>query len=418
LYNKTEWLLAAIVFLNAALFDGRSSGLLPNRSVAVEDGKITRVGEGALTIEGAEVVDVGGRTLMPGLIDLHAHPCLADVVAPRAVVLRTEIVALYAAKALERSLSCGFTTLRDAGGADAIYVQAIAMGLIKGPRLYPAGRFITMTGGHGDMRDPLDRGMATCCSRLQDRFATIADGPDAVRKAVREELRGGATHIKLFLSGGVLSPAGALGSIQFSEAEVLAAVEEAEAQDRYVMAHCHPDAAIRRAAELGVRSIEHCSFITAPTADLMVERGAYAVPTLAVARALGDDADRIGLPAASRSKLNGVFEAMLRSLEKLKQAGVKIGFGTDVCGEHHVRRGSEFRLRAEVLSNHDILVSATSVAAEVIKETGRLGVIAPGAHADIIVVEGNPLEDIGLLDRAGETLPVIMKGGVFSKRQL
>jgi imidazolonepropionase-like amidohydrolase len=287
--------------------------------------------------------------------------------------------------------------------------------LIEGPRLYPSGRFITMTGGHGDMRDPIAQDVPSCCGNLQDRFVSIADGAEEVRKAVREELRRGATQIKLFVSGGVLSPAERLDHLQYTEAEIRAAVETAGAQHRYVLAHCHPDGAIRRAAECGVRSIEHCSFITDDTAALLVERGAYAVPTLAVAKGLMEHAQQLGLPKVSLDKMQGLWEPMLQSMQILKRAGVKVGFGSDVSGQLQHRQCSEFTLRSEIFSAYEILVSATSMAAEIMQETGNLGVIAPGAHADIIVVDENPFKDIRVLDKGGTNLSVIMKAGHFHK---
>ena len=408
-----------LIFSNASVFDGVTAELLDGHSVVVEEGRIVELREGAASVSADQVIDIAGRTLMPGLIDLHAHPCLADVLAPRAVTLRTEEVALYAARILRQSLMRGFTTLRDAGGTDSIYRRLIEDGTIEGPRLYPSGRFITMTGGHGDMRDPGDRAPVSCCGgALHERFLSIADGPDEVRKAVREELRRGATQIKMFLSGGVMSPTGFIDQLQYTPAEIRAAVEEAEAQRAYVLAHCHPDGAIRRAAECGVRSIEHASFITEETARFVAETGCYAVPTLAVAKALELEGERIGISPANRDKLKGVFEPMLKSLEYMKRAGVKMGFGTDVSGQLQYRQCSEFSLRAEVLSPHDILVSATSMAAEIIREDGRLGVIAPGAQADILVVDGNPLEDIRILDRDGAALSMIMKAGRFHKKSI
>lgn len=408
-----------LIFSNAAVFDGVSAELRDGQSVVVEDGWIVEVSAGAASVGADQVIDVAGRTLMPGLIDLHAHPCLADVVGPRAVTLRTEEVALYAAKILRQTLMRGFTTLRDAGGTDAIYRRLVEDGTIEGPRLYPSGRFITMTGGHGDMRDPGDRTPVSCCGgALHERFLSIADGADEVRKAVREELRRGATQIKMFLSGGVMSPTGFIDQLQYTPAEIRAAVEESEAQRAYVLAHCHPDGAIRRAAECGVRSIEHASFITEETARFVAEKGAYAVPTLAVAKALQAEGERIGISPVNRAKLSGVFEPMLRSIEYMKRAGVKMGFGTDVSGQLQHRQCSEFSLRAEVLTPHDILVSATSTAAEIMRQDGRLGVIAPGAEADILVVDGNPLEDIRILDKDGAALSVIMKAGRFHKKMI
>ena len=187
-------------------------------------------------------------------------------------------------------------------------------------------------------------------------------------------------------------------------------------RDSYVFAHCHPDIAIRRAAELGVRCIEHATFLTEETADILARLGTYVVPTLAVVKALNDDGAKFGLPKASQEKLDGCYEAMMRSLGFMKRAGVKMGYGTDLLAQHQVRQCTEFSIRAEVLPAYDILIAATSVAAEVVQETGRLGVIRAGAYADIIVVDGDPLADIEVLAQNGATLPVIMKAGEFHKR--
>jgi imidazolonepropionase-like amidohydrolase len=410
--------MSRIVFYNASLFDGHTPHLRENHSVVVEDSRIVEVREGKASVSGDEMLDVGGRTLMPGLIDLHTHPCLNDVVAARAFTTRTEIVALHAARVLRRSLMAGFTTLRDAGGTDPIYLKAMQMDLLEGPRLYPAGRFITMTGGHGDMRDPDSPGIRSCCGIVQDRFAAVADGPEEVRKAVREELRRGARQIKLFVSGGAMSPTGSVDQLQYTEEEIRSAVETAEAQRSYVMAHCHPDGAIERASKCGVRSVEHCSFITEKTALKLVERGTYAVPTMAVLKGLQEEMEALGLPQVSREKMRGAWEPMLRSMEILKRTGVKVGLGSDVCGQLSARQCSEFTLRAEIFSSYEILVSATSMAAEILRETDRLGVVAPGAHADLIVVDADPLKDIRVLDRGGANLPVIMKAGHFHKRAI
>jgi imidazolonepropionase-like amidohydrolase len=257
-----------------------------------------------------------------------------------------------------------------------------------------------------------------CCPPRHERFTAIADGADEVRKAVREEFRRGARAIKIMASGGVASPTDPLDKLQFTDAEIRAAVEEATMRGSYVFAHCHPDSAIRRCSELGVRCVEHVTMITPETAALLARNGTYAVPTLAVLRAFYDDGAKFGLPAASISKMHNLLEMMTEGLVHMKKAGVKVGFGTDLLAEHHVRQGIEFALRAEVLEPYDVLISATSVAAEIIMEEGRLGVIAPDAHADILVVDGNPMDDVTLLGQEGRTLPVIMQAGEFHKKQL
>ncbi len=412
--------MATILFKNARIFDGRTPHLLEGREVLVEGGLIKEVREGASAVPADEVIDAGGRTLMPGLIDLHVHIWAAELNVPRMRELPAEYLALFAAGTLERSLDRGFTALRDAGGTDAGYALAIEKGFVKAPRFYHSGRFISQTGGHGDFRTAFEQGFAecACCPPAQARFTAIADGADAVRKAVREEFRRGARQVKLMCSGGVASPTDPLDKPQFTEAEILAAVEEAEMRGLYVFAHCHPDAAIRRAAALGVRCIEHASFISEETARFLAERGTYVVPTLAVAKALNDDGAAMGFPAASLAKLGGMYEAMLEGLARMKRAGVKMGFGTDLLAQHQDRQSSEFAIRAQVLPAYDILTAATSMAAEILMEEGRLGVIAPGAYADLLVVDGDPLSDIRLLARGGEALSVIMKAGAFHKRRI
>ncbi|MBB4683778.1 metal-dependent hydrolase family protein [Amycolatopsis jiangsuensis] len=410
--------MSTTLFRDAAIFDGINPGLRPGH-VLVEDGVIREISD--RPIAGADTtVAVGGRTLMPGLIDLHVHIWAADLDVTRLAQQPTEYYSLFAARFLQTSLDHGFTTLRDAGGTDAGYARAIERDWLAAPRFFHSGRYISQTGGHGDFRAGSQQDLTgcECCPPRHERFTAIADGADAVRRAVREEFRRGARAIKIMASGGVASPSDPIDALQFTDDEIRAAVDEATMRGSYVFAHCHPDAAIRRASELGVRCIEHATFLTPETAEVLARNGTFAVPTLAVVKALEDDGLALGLPEASRRKLAGTYDAMLHALSLLNAAGVKTGFGTDLLGAHHVRQGIEFELRAEVLDPHDILLSATSVAAEILQQEGRLGVIAPGAHADLLVVDGDPLTDIGVLGRQGATLPVIMKAGRFHKNEL
>ena len=401
-------------FTNAAIFDGTSRNLRRG-DVIVEGGLIADVSETAMHSSADQVIDVSGRTLMPGLIDLHVHIWAADMNVVKLAQMPTEYYALFAANFLQSSLDRGFTTLRDAGGTDAGFAMAIDKGFVKAPRFYHSGRYISQTGGHGDFRAGHDHGACMCCPPQHERFTAIADGADAVRKAVREEFRRGSKAIKIMASGGVASPTDPLEKLQFTDAEILAAVEEAELRGSYVFAHCHPDIAIRRCSELGVRCIEHVSMVSPETAAIMVKNGTYGVPTLAVLHAFLADGAKFGLPQVSIDKMQNLYGHMVESLKVMKAAGVKMGFGTDLLAEHHDRQGIEFDLRAEVLEPYDILISATSVAAEILMEEGRLGVIAPGAHADIIVVDGNPLEDVTILGKPDDRLKTIMKGGVLHK---
>jgi len=239
-----------------------------------------------------------------------------------------------------------------------------------------------------------------------------------VRRAAREELRKGATQIKIMASGGVSSPSDPIWNLQYSEEEIRAIVWEAQSWRTYVMAHAYTAEAISRCVEFGVRSIEHANLIDEPAAAACAAAGAYVVPTLVTYDALERFGPELGLPPVSIEKLKVVREAGVGSLEILKQAGVKIGFGTDLLGAMQQHQSGEFAIRREVLSPAEILRSATSVNAALLQAEGELGVVAPGALADLIVVDGDPLADLALLEGQGEKLPVIVKDGTVVKLAL
>jgi imidazolonepropionase-like amidohydrolase len=395
----------SIVFQSARIFDGESETLKTGLNVVVEGALIREITDRPLTAE-EEAVDCGGRVLMPGLIDAHVHVYAAGLNLGRVVQSPMSYLAHFAAQFLHSSLDRGFTTVRDVGGADVGIASAIRDGLLdRVPRLFYGGRVLSQTGGHGDFRPgdhALDAGHYCGCSCHCDQFAVIADGADAVRKAAREELRRGAAHIKIMGSGGVASPTDPLDRCQYSDEEIRAAVEEADRAGSYVAAHCHPKEAVRRAAALGVNSIEHATLIDPETAEFVAEKGSFAVPTMATIAALVEEGGKLGLPAASMEKLKRVGDRGLASLEIMKEAGVKMGFGTDLLGSLHVRQSTEFTLRAQVLPAIDVLRSACSVNAELLGQAGMLGSIRAGAAADLLVVDGNPLEDISILATGGE----------------
>ena len=412
--------MSAILFTHAALFDGLGPELVPGSQVLVADGTIQDVSQGALKPPAdCEIVDLGGRTLMPGLIDAHVHIWATDLDIVKLVTRRTEYLAAFAYRSLRAMLDRGFTTVRDAGGTDVAYVQALADGLAAGPRLLHSGRMLTQTGGHGDFRRP---GEFSCACEVRDgggsRFVHVVDSPDEVRKAVREELRQGAHQIKIMGSGGVASPSDPIDRLQFSDAEIRAAVEEATRHGAYVMAHCHPAEAIRRCAELGVRSIEHASLIDQDAADAVAAHGAFVVPTLATIWALLEDGAKLGLPPASQDKLKQVSGGVLQGLQVMRRSNLKVGFGTDLLGSQQDRQGSEFALRAQVFSPVEILRQATSLNAELLRMDERIGRVAPGFVADLIAVDGDPLADIACLGQGGANVPVILQGGRFHKRTL
>lgn len=410
----------AVLFRGALVYDGNTPELR-RQDVLVEGGSIKTVGSGARD-GSAEVVDCDGRVLMPGLIDAHVHVYATSLNLMQVVTAPPTYNAHYAATFLRHILGCGFTTVRDTGGADVGLYRALADGLVDGPRLFYGGRLMTQTGGHGDFRPHDHDGWAECCAcpgaSHVDSFSAVIDGPDGMRRAVREELRRGAHHIKIMGSGGVASPSDPLDRCQFSDAEIDTAVEECARHGAYVLAHCHPDAAIRRSVEHGVRSIEHGTLITDETAALVVAKGAFVVPTMSVIFALLEDGPALGLPPVSYQKLTQIAGSAIAGLTVMKRAGVRMGFGTDLLGAHHVRQGTEFTLRAQVLSADEILRSACATNADLLCQTGKLGCVASGAHADLLLVDGNPLEDVSLLAANGAKLSVIMKAGRFHKRTL
>ena len=411
----------SVLFRNARIFDGDSEVLLEGQDVLVADGLIRRISPRPLpTDEPADVVDCAGRVLMPGLIDAHVHVYAAGLNFTRVAQSPFSYLAHFAARFMRASLNRGFTTLRDVGGADVGLASALREGLLEDvPRLFYGGRAISQTGGHGDFRPgdhALQHACQCGCACHLDTLTVIADGVDAVRRAVREELRRGAAHIKLMASGGVASPTDPLERCQYSDDEIRAAVDEATRAGTYVATHCHPAEAVRRSVALGVRSIEHATLIDRETADFMAERGAFAVPTMATLADLAEEGEQLGLPAVSMEKLRRIGDRALGGLAIMKRAGVKMGLGTDLLGAQHVRQTSEFTLRAQVLPAIDILRSACAVNAELLGQSGRLGAIREGAAADLLVVDGNPLEDISVLARNGERLLAIMKDGRFHKR--
>jgi imidazolonepropionase-like amidohydrolase len=280
-----------------------------------------------------------------------------------------------------------------------------------------------MTGGHGDMRQieerPRYESVCGCAgSPLANTFAVMADGVDACIRAAREELRQGAHCLKIMGSGGVASPTDPIWMNQYREDEIRAIVNECTERRTYVSSHCHPASAVRRSVAFGVRSIEHGTLIDADTAQFVAERGAYIVPTMAIIFALVEQGRALGFPPQSQAKVEEVFRQALSGMDAMRRAGVKVCFGTDLLGRTYTDQCREFTLRREVFEPVEILRQATSMAAEMMMMAGQIGCIAPGAQADLLVVDGNPLADIGLLAADGRHLAVIVRGGGLVKNEL
>ncbi|TAM59779.1 amidohydrolase family protein [bacterium] len=410
--------MSQLLFKNGKLLIPREEELREGFEVLVEGETIREVSERPIHAPDAFVVDLGGRTLMPGLIDCHVHVTASQVDLGANAALPNALAAYRALPILRGMLMRGFTTVRDTGGADAALAQALEEGLVVGPRVFPSGKALSQTGGHGDFRKP-GHDVAPCaCGTRIGAMACVVDGVDAVRHAVRDELRKGATQIKIMASGGVASPADRIDGTQYSLDEIRAAVEEARAQQTYVLAHAYTARAIQRAIDGGVRTIEHGNLIDDATAMRMGELGVFAVPTLVTYEALAGEGAALGLPPASVAKIDAVRLEGLRSLERFQRAGVRMGYGSDLLGDLHRYQSREFLLRSQVLSAVEVIASATSVGAEILQMEGRLGVIAPDAAADLLVVDGDPLRNIALLTGQGEHLDVIVKAGSLVKNAL
>lgn len=405
---------------NCKVFDGLSNSAAEGLDVLVEGNRIGNVAPIPVPPDGCEMIDGGGGTLMPGLIDAHVHIYSPYIDERRCADLPPTLMAVLATHRLKSMLDRGFTTVRDMAGGDFGMKRALAEGWVTGPRLFISGQALSTTGGHGDSRKLTDRLESFYCSASNgvDMLTRMADGVYEVQRAVRDELRKGADHIKLLVSGGVGSPYDPLDSVQYSEDEIRVAVEEAASWGKYVCVHSYTSQSTQRAVLCGVRCVEHGNLIDQETAELMAERGAYMDPTLVCYEESALRGPDLGLTPVILEKLKRVNDGGIRMLEICRSAGVKMGLGTDLMGELIDAESREFTIRAAVLPNADILRSATSVNAEILQQSGELGVVAPGALADFILVDGDPLKDISLLEHADSSIRLIMKDGVAYKNTL
>ena len=315
----------------------------------VEGDLIKEVSDRPIGAATATAIDCGGRTLMPGLIDCHVHTHHSEVYINRMEAVPLTLMMARSAGRLKRMLDRGFTTVRDAGGADWGTKTAVESGLIPGPRLFISCRSIGPTGGHNDRNRRTDQGPPCLCCNGMVFIRCIADGPDAVRKAAREQMRQGADQVKLMVSGGVASPYDPLESLQFSEAEISAAVEEAHAFGRYVLTHAYTPEAITRAVKCGVRTIEHGNLVDAPTARLMADKGVYMVPNLVTYDAMKRRAAELGMPREMLDKNDEVLKHGYAELDHCRTAGVKMAYGSDLLGALEDEQTGEFQIRGEVM---------------------------------------------------------------------
>ncbi len=400
-----------IVFEHATVLDVVAGQNLVDQRVVISGDRILRVEPMAILAEfGADtqVIDCAGRTLMPGLCDAHVH--VIAWTANLSELMRTSAAytAARAAEIMGAMLRRGFTTVRDAGGADYGLARAVEEGVIFGPRLLFCGHGLSPSGGHGDLRG---RGEDVVAGPAMG-MGRICDGVAEVQRACRDEIRRGAHHIKLMVNGGISSPTDRIDNLQFSEAEVRAAVEEAEMAGLYVMAHTYTAKAVNRAIRLGVRSLEHCNLIDETSIELFLRHDTIMVPTLATYEALAREGIAAGLPADLLSKLGRVRDVGLHALELAHTAGVPLVYGTDLLGAMHRDQLQEFAIRAQVQAPIDVIRAATCNAAALFGEIGQTGVVAEGARADLLLVNGDPLRDLHCLIHPEQHLDMVMKGGM------
>lgn len=416
---------SATVFRGVRVFDGRNAVLTGPSDVAVRGSTIesVRPASAAPVADDARVVEGVGQVLMPGLIDAHWHATFAAVSVDVAMTADPGYVHLVAGREAERTLLRGFTAVRDAGGPAFALKRAIDEGVVAGPRIYPSGAFITQTAGHGDFR-PRHEVPRDPCGHLSHGevvgAATIADGVDQVLRAVREQLMLGASQIKVMAGGGVASPYDPIDVTQYTEAEMQAAVEAAENWGTYVMVHAYTPRAISQALRAGVRCIEHGHLIDDATALLLAEAGAWwsLQPFL-------DDDDAIPIPdPPTRAKQLEVTAGTDRAYALARKHGIKVAWGTDTLFDASLatRQGKQLSKMTRWYTPAEVLTSATSGNAELLAlcgprnpYPGQLGVVEPGALADLLLLDGDPIANIELLADPNRSLVVIMKDGRLYK---
>lgn len=406
------------VFKNANVVDAANGHIVPYQTVRISDGLIQKVDDGnsAHLFSGdAIVIDLAGKYLCPGLIDCHAH--LSSVpgeegLAAAANHADAAVSLLRQPYMAAQVLYRGFTTMRDTGGATLALKEAIADDVFHGPRLFIANRALSQTGGHGDSRSAHE----SCCGAIAS-LSTLVDGVPAAIHAAREQIRTGADFIKIMASGGVASPTDRIDHIQFTAAEIRAITEVADTYNTYVTAHAYTPRSIRHAVDNGVKGIEHGNLIDKETAEYMAKNNVWFTPTLVTYHAMGSDKYAGFLPPANREKNRQVLEQGLQSLRLADEAGVTICHGSDLLGPLWAEQSKEFGIRAQALSATKILQGATVNAARMLKQENFLGQIKEGFAADVLVLNGNPLEDITILDEPEKNILAVLKNGrVYKSR--
>jgi imidazolonepropionase-like amidohydrolase len=419
---------AVTLFQNVRIFDGKSAALSAPSNVLVRGNTIERISVNPITVANANVrvIAANGRVLMPGLIDAHWHAFMAATPQPLLMTADASYLHLLAARQAEATLMRGFTTVRDLGGPMFGLKRAIDEGVMIGPRIYPSGAFISQTSGHGDFRFSFEvpRTLGGPLSHSEvEGVAAIADSPDEVRLRAREQLRGGASQIKLMAGGGVNSPLNPIESTQYTEAEIRAAVEAAENWGTYVTVHAYTPRAIRQAVAAGVKVIEHGQLIDEPTARLLADKGIW----WSLQPLTRDEAVFARMDPVSQGKALAVWAGTENAYKLAKKYKVKTAFGADILFDAAAanRQGAELTKLVRWYTPAEALKMATADNGELMALSGfsnpypgKLGVVEEGALADLLLVDGNPLENIKLIEDPDKSFPVIMKDGRIYKNAL
>ncbi|QOL83023.1 metal-dependent hydrolase family protein [Pseudooceanicola spongiae] len=407
--------MTTLLIKNARIVDGTATQPTEPMQIAIEDGRIRDVGAD-VSFDAAEVLDLDGLTVMPGLIDCHVHTIASTANLGLNASLPSSLIAARSATLMKNMIMRGFTTVRDLGGADRGLQQAVEEGHFTAPRLVICGKALSQTGGHTDYRGPYDNRDVSWYAQALGTLGRICDGKPELLRAAREELKNGAQFLKVMADGGVSSPSDPVGYLVYSVDELKALVEVANGFGTYVAAHLYADEAIVRALDCGITCIEHGNLIGDDTITRVAREGAVVVPTNITYDLLARKGAEFGLPPESVAKVSDVREAGLERLVKLHEAGVTMGYGSDLLGGMQTEQSGEFPLRGRYIPADAVIRSATVDAAKVLRMEGEVGVIAPGAYADIIAVDGNPLENLDLLTGQGAHLPLIMQGGRAIKK--
>jgi len=403
-----------LAFVNATLLDCTGADPAPRSTVLVEGERIARVVRGGEPVlpRDAERIDCGGRTLMPGLSDAHVHCAILETDPGKMRRESPATVALRIRAVLEQTLAAGFTTVRDAFGLDWGFAQATERGLVNGPRILFTGSCLSQTGGHGDWREPHHDHAPVEGIRGLVATPTICDSPDAMRRAAREMLRMGAHGIKIMAGGGCMSPTDELEHTQFTIEEMAAAVYEARVQKKIALAHVYTPQGIRNALAAGVRSIEHGNFLDEGAAAAMKETGAFFVPTLTTYELISAHGASQGIPRRMIEKIDQAKAGGFESLKVAREAGLPIASGSDVLAAMQPFKALELGLKARVLGAHEAILSATRTNAALFGMADEIGSVEEGKRADLLVVDGQPLDDVTVLQDARNVRVVVCDGAV------